>query len=1052
MTKLSPTERFSSWVVNHPWLAIVSTVFTVFFISMGAQYLQFNTNYRVFFANGNPQLETFDKLEKTYSKVDNVVFTIRPAEGTVFQPDVLALTQELTEDSWKLPYAQRVDSLTNFQHTYAEGDNLTVIDLVENNPYQLSSQDLDGLKTIALSEPLLLGRTISSDAKTTGVNVTFNLTRKDPFEVPKATAQVRKLLTKYHEKYPNIEIRPSGTMMLNNAFMESSMQDMQFIVPIMYLILLATMFIFLRSFSATFAITLVIIFSAASAMGFGGWIGFPMTPPTATVPTIVLTLAIADSIHIIVSMFRAMQKQAMDKKAAIIESLRINIQPVFLTSLTTIIGFLSLNFSDAPPFWHLGNMTAFGIGAAFVYSIFFLPALLMILPIRCKKNPKEKTTQKDTMDKFADFVIRKRAFLLIACIVSFTAIGSMVSKIELNDQFVQYFDESVSFRPDSEFMMKHLTGIYTLEFSLPAKQQYTISDTEYLTHLTSLTEWLRKQPEVYNVYSMSDIFKRLNKNMHGDNESWYKTPDSNALAAQYLLLYEMSLPYGLDLNDRINIDKTASRISITISDMSTNELRAFKGRVEGWIVDNTPSYMHTKATSPVIMFAYISERNINSMIKGNLISILLISLCIMVALRNVKIGLISLIPNLTPVFIGYGLWGLFVGEINMAVAIASAVSLGIIVDDTVHFLSKYQRARNEKGYNSHDAIRYAFSTVGTALVLTTVILTFGFSALGQSAFQLNSYLGLLTALVVVSALVADFFLLPPLLIFIEERFNRKKETNTMKKTLPLLLIGYIIISSSYAHAEKNKDTLLSSGTPQEIGYAIALELDERDTGFKDQSATLTMTLRNAYGEEHSRSMRNKTLENPDLNTGDKSIIIFDNPRDLKGTALLSHAQILDPDNQWLYLPALKRVKRISSKNKSGPFLGSEVSYEDITANEIGKYNWTHLKLDPCGDLECFLLETTPKYKYSGYTRRLVWVDTEAFRLQKIEFYDRKNELLKTQTFHGYKQYLNKFWRADKWSTVNHQTNKSTDLNFNKYLFKTGLKDKDFTKAVLKRIK
>lgn len=258
-----------------------------------------------------------------------------------------------------------------------------------------------------------------------------------------------------------------------------------------------------------------------------------------------------------------------------------------------------------------------------------------------------------------------------------------------------------------------------------------------------------------------------------------------------------------------------------------------------------------------------------------------------------------------------------------------------------------------------------------------------------------------------------------------------------------------------AYAQRNKDELLKLGSPEMIGEAIAVEMDNRDLGFVDQRSIMKMVLKNAYGAENSREMRIRVFERQSVKLGDKSLIIFDNPRDVKGTALLSHAEILKQDNQWLYLPSLKRVKRISSNNKSGPFVGSEFAYEDITGNEIGKYSWQFLAVESCPNdaaLECFKLDTRPKYEHSGYTKRIVWIDTLEFRGQQIDFYDRKDELMKTQKFIAYKQYLGKFWRADKWSMVNHQTEKKTDLVFSSYKFKTGLKNNDFNQATLKRIK
>jgi len=242
----------------------------------------------------------------------------------------------------------------------------------------------------------------------------------------------------------------------------------------------------------------------------------------------------------------------------------------------------------------------------------------------------------------------------------------------------------------------------------------------------------------------------------------------------------------------------------------------------------------------------------------------------------------------------------------------------------------------------------------------------------------------------------------------------------------------------------------SAETAEEKGLAIAIEADSRDTGWKDQTSNLQMILRNRHGQESIRNTRNKALEIK--GDGDKSLSIFDTPRDVKGTAFLSFTHALKADDQWLYLPALKRVKRISSSNKSGPFMGSEFAYEDISSQEVAKYSYKYLRDEKLDGRDTFVVERQPKYKNSGYTKQIIWVDKEMYQPLKIEFYDRKKSLLKTLTQHDYKQYLDKFWRAGRMEMVNHLTNKSTTILWSNYAFQTGLSNRDFDKNSLKRIR
>ncbi len=239
-------------------------------------------------------------------------------------------------------------------------------------------------------------------------------------------------------------------------------------------------------------------------------------------------------------------------------------------------------------------------------------------------------------------------------------------------------------------------------------------------------------------------------------------------------------------------------------------------------------------------------------------------------------------------------------------------------------------------------------------------------------------------------------------------------------------------------------------TPEEQGYEIAARSDRSDRGFGDSQVQMEMILRNAAGDQTSRTLSLKTLEIPDESVGDQSLIVFDTPRDIEGTALLSHAKILDPDDQWLYLPALKRVKRISSVNKSGPFVGSEFAFEDFTALELNKYSYRYVREEACGEMICDVVERTPRYEHSGYTRQLSWIDQTDYQTQKVEFFDRRGELLKTLTFSDYRKYQDRYWRSHQLDMVNHRTGKSTQLVYGDYEFDTNLTKRDFTKGAMER--
>ncbi len=526
----------------------------------------------------------------------------------------------------------------------------------------------------------------------------------------------------------------------------------------------------------------------------------------------------------------------------------------------------------------------------------------------------------------------------------------------------------------------------------------------------------------------------------------------------FAFMYELSLPYGLDLNDRINIDKSATRVTATMGNTTTAKTKVFLGEVDAWVGENFPGYMQDiKPTGAHVMFTYITDRNVKNMIAGTIMAILAISAIMIFALRSVRLGLLSLIPNSLPILATFGVWAVLVGEVGFSVATVASISLGIIVDDTVHFLSKYTRAKMENNLTSADAVRYAFRSVGVAILVNTVVLAIGFFVLTFSTFKVNADMGVLTALAIVFALVLDFLLLPAMLVM-----RREKETLNVKEremhiatrrgersgavgsvTTVSVIFGCALFLLADAPAYARGESALR-------GLEIAQRADSTDHGFNNSEVNLTMVLRNSAGSEDLRSLKVTTLEIMDDSAGDKSLVIFSTPKDIDGTALLSHSRILQPDSQWLYLPALKRVKRISSANKSGPFVGSEFAFEDFTSTELNKYDYDYLREETCGEFTCDVLTRFPRYKYSGYTKQIAWIDQVEYQIRKVEFYDRRGALLKTLNLKDYRQYGDKFWRSHRLEMVNHQTGKSTDLLYGDYRFDVGLTERDFVKSRLTR--
>ncbi len=750
------------FVIQCRWWIIFASMLLVVAAGVGIQFLTFDNDLRVFFSKDNPQLQALDSLNQTYAKSDSIMFVLDPASGNVFTSENLEVLEKLTEQSWHLPYATRVESLTNYQHTWVEGDDLFVEDLI-SNAQDLSDVEISRRRMIALSEPELLNMIVSPSGHVAAVFVNFVLPEHASEAVDQLALAAQKLVDQLEKEYPNITMHLTGEIMLDYSFGRVSQDDMANLLPLMLLVIAVVLAVLLRSTAGTFSALFIIVVSLITGMGLAGWMGKALNPASANAPMIILTLAVAGSIHILVALFQHM-RQGISKDQAIAESLRLNVRPVFLTSATTGIGFLTMNFSDAPPFRDLGNIVAIGSMAALGYTLFLLPALMATLPVKIKPGCKPNLTP---LNWLATFVITKHSVLLFGSVlVAFVSIVGIL-RIEFGDDWIKYFDERYDFRIATDFASKHLTGLSVIDFSLESGESGGIHDPQYLTVVDEFTHWFRNQPKVVHVTSISDTMKRLNKTMHAGDQTYYRIPQERPLVAQYLLLYELSLPFGHDLNNRINVDKSASRMTVFLDDITTKELREVEAKAREWSIGQGSQLLNSQGTGLAMVWAHLSERNISFMLQGALVALIFISAILIFALRSVKFGLVSLIPNLAPAFVAFGLWGLLVGQAGLGLSVVVSLTLGVIVDDTIHFMIRYLRGRREQGKDPSEAIRYAFTTVGPALCMTSLILIAGFFVLTFSGYRMNADMGLMSAITIAMALCLDFLLLPAVLLIVE---------------------------------------------------------------------------------------------------------------------------------------------------------------------------------------------------------------------------------------------------------------------------------------------
>jgi predicted RND superfamily exporter protein len=758
----SKIDRYIDWVESNRYLLITVVVLVASVAGIGLRNLSIDNDYRGWVSEDYHERQLLDDLDSTFEKENTVIFIVNSPESAL-APEYLRASRYLTEAAWLLPHVSRVDSINNYQDIQVEDDDVTVNDLVPVD-VPVTSHRPEDLADKLFSNPALVNRLISGNGKHSAVIASVS----EPANVPdfsrQTTEAVRQLAQEFRQEFPDIKLRLQGTLMVNDAFTQASKADVMLLFPLMYLIFFVGVYLWIRSIKAVFICWAMISLSMVTTLGIVGWSGVSLNGGNASAPTIILTLILANCIHIFTLMIKRLAA-GENQSQALRSSFRSNMRPIFLTMITTVLGFSALSYSDSPPYISLGLITGMGVAISWLYLMVFVPAVISIIGLDVSRGygSYSWTTQ------FANFVVSHYRLLGIAFLGFAIMLTSFIPKIELNDDPLHYIDESLPFRQDANFVREEFWGAYAINMKVPSAGEGGVSDPEYLNGIEKLSDWLYSWPNVTVVNSFVPTIKSLNEAFHGDDPAYHTIPQQRDLVSQYILLYEMSLPYGHSLDNIIDIEKSSSRVDVYFDDVDFQTIRHYTDRVEGWIEQNLPPYMATEGAGPSVLFAYITERNIISMLKSTTLCFLIITLIIMVSLGDWRAGLYSIISNILPLLMAYGLWAIVVTKAGLAISLVAALGIGIIVDDTIHFLNKYFHARKSLKLSPEDAVRHTFEIVGPALIGTSLILVAGFSLLTFSDFEINSAMGMFTAVTVLFAILADFILLPAALLHFDRQ-------------------------------------------------------------------------------------------------------------------------------------------------------------------------------------------------------------------------------------------------------------------------------------------
>ncbi|CAM2005452.1 efflux RND transporter permease subunit [Acanthopleuribacter pedis] len=781
--KTTLSYRTAEFLVKKPILSIAFGVLFIAAFVSGLPYLGSDFSYRMWFRETDPLLQAFDEFERQFGNDENVVIAIHSESG-VFDMDTVRLIHQLTEDMWQVKEIIRVDSLSNFNWVHAEDDEMIVEPLIPDleELELLEPDELDSLLAaryeVARNHETVPGYLLSPDGKMALVIGVLKPAIGGTPDYNEVMSSARMLMRKYSSEPLSENLRDdtflpkyvgqgdhtfymSGSSAVSQTFKDVTEADLETMIPILLLAIVAFLLISFRRVSALILPFVIIVPSLMMALGFAGWTGFKFNNLTSTVPHILIAIGIADAVHILVTFFQ-FRRMGYEKVEATKKTLDKNLLPTLLTSVSTTIGFFSFTTAELVPIIGMGVLAGVGTMFAWIVTIFVLCPLLTMLPIKVKKE--ENATHISDAHPLAIRYVAWLQKVRIPVIVSFGFLAVFAVYValqnEINADVFKYFSTNVHTRIANFYIEDQVGGISAIEITIDSGEPDGIKNPAFLKKVERLEDWLDSRYHITKTIAITDIIKQSNRSLNNEDPAAYIIPDNQELVAQELFLYTMSLPQGMDLNNRMTLDNRRMRLSAmttmhksaeAVAEFDLIEIKAKEFGLDAMITGKNPLYHR--------MNGYVVE----TFIKSILLAVFLVSILMVVILRSVKLGLMSMIPNLMPLVFGGMFMTLLSKPLDIGTVLVASTCLGIAVDDTVHFLTNYLRWRRG-GASRQLAVAHVITHTGPALMVTTMILVAGFGTFAFAAFVPNINFGILTAIVLTTAIVTDATLLPALIL------------------------------------------------------------------------------------------------------------------------------------------------------------------------------------------------------------------------------------------------------------------------------------------------
>jgi predicted RND superfamily exporter protein len=1048
-------RKYGEWVVRWRWPVLIGSLLLTVGLGAFATAQRYYNPYEIWFLPNDPALVAYRQLLRQYGEDDFVIIAFREPAG-IFTNKALGAILDLTERLEATPFVDKVSSVANYQYIRARvsrggEEELLIEDLVRREELPLSAEEVRRREEIALGETPIVGSLLSAKPPdggpptTTGVVARVIINDEEPENAVRIVESVRAITREIEAKY-GYRLYAAGVPVVEHAFATFGKREtLTFTSALLGTVAVLLGVVFRRARGVLLPCGVVVL-ALAPALGIMALARIWLNPLTTIIPQILITVAIAEAIHLVAGFFE-LRRQGLPRDAAVIQTVEENFKPCMVTSLTTAIGFASLMAGTVVPMRQLGFGACLAALFAWLLSFTFLPAALAIWPDRrviAGVMPGAASRREAWLDRVLDGCARfaaDRPWSVVAgTLAVFAALMVFVAQIRVETSYKNMFKPQTELRQGLAFIEGNLGGSEDMEISIDSGRSDGVKDPAFLRKLETMQAFLAAQPQVSHTFSVVDILERMSEVMHNNDPAFHRVPESAELSAQYLLLYTLGSRKE-DLKDRIDVDNRWTRLSARVRAQSSSETLAMGERVRRFIRERFPE-LRANVTGKALLYTGLQEEMAANTVSSFATAFLPITLVLTLVFRSLLVGVLSMIPNLLPILGVAGLMGLLGIPLDPGSAMVASIGIGIIVDDNVHFFSKYLGNR-AAGASAPESVTLTLQEVGRPVIYTTFILAFGFSLFVLSQFNFIAYFGQLATYVIILALITDLLLSPALVIIFD--LGRRRVTKDLaaarrgaSKGLPLILTALVLLPAP-----------AGAGPADDRGLAIMTEQDRINSGFQTEITLYKMVLMNAQGDRSERIMEFRTLEG--VTEGDKTLIIFKAPPDISGTGLLTHQNRIGDDDQWLYLPALRRVKRIASANRGSSFVGSEFTYEDLTPLELNKYRHKYLRDDMVGDQPVWVVEAVPQFKDSGYSRMEMFVRKDNHQTARTNFYEKKgDQLKKIGTFEGWSKVDGKWWRARSVRMDNTQTRKSTLLETVEAKIGVSLSARDFTARALEK--